>query len=266
MRVVFVGKGGAGKSAIAGTVARLLARHHEPVLAVDSDPMPGLALSLGLESDDAPIPDEAVTERAEGQEGPRYRLAAGLSAEQAVERYAATGPDGVRFLQLGKLRGHVSAIMKSQFAFRQIMEELPHGRWNVVGDLPGGTRQLFFGWGDYADTIVVVVEPTAKSLLAARRIARFQLDGTGPRRMVAVASKVDGPGDVELIRRRTALEVIGAVPWDEEFAAAERAGQAPVDRAPGSAAVEAVASLTDCLMELSTREMVEARTDPEAVP
>lgn len=39
VRVAFVGKGGAGKSSIAGTFARLLAVTGQPVLALDSDPM-----------------------------------------------------------------------------------------------------------------------------------------------------------------------------------------------------------------------------------
>ncbi|MDP8932341.1 MAG: AAA family ATPase, partial [Actinomycetota bacterium] len=42
MRVAFVGKGGSGKSALAGTLARALARRGESVLVLDSDPMPGL--------------------------------------------------------------------------------------------------------------------------------------------------------------------------------------------------------------------------------
>ncbi|MDQ6797584.1 MAG: AAA family ATPase, partial [Actinomycetota bacterium] len=94
MKLAFVGKGGAGKSAIAGTVARALARRGTPVLAVDSDPLPGLAFSLGLESDEAPIPDDAVVERKEGEDGPRFRLRPGLDAADAVEQFAVMAPDG----------------------------------------------------------------------------------------------------------------------------------------------------------------------------
>ena len=43
MRVAFVGKGGSGKSTIAGTIARLLARDGDNVLALDVDTLPGLA-------------------------------------------------------------------------------------------------------------------------------------------------------------------------------------------------------------------------------
>ena len=42
IRLAFVGKGGAGKSTLAGTFARLLGRAGEPVLALDSDPLPGM--------------------------------------------------------------------------------------------------------------------------------------------------------------------------------------------------------------------------------
>lgn len=247
MRVAFVGKGGAGKSAISGTFARLLARKGHPVLAIDSDPLPGMAYSLGLPHDDAPLPDEAIEDRPEEEEGPRYRLRAGLSPVEAVERYAATAPDGVRFLQFGKVRTDPRALFRSQFAFRQIIRELPVDRWDLVGDLPGGTRQPFTGWGGYADTFLVVVEPMAKSLLSARRLARLASSGERPVRVVAVANKVIEAADAEHISRRTGLEVIAAVPLDPVFAAAERAGRAPLDAAPDSAGVQAVSSLVDRL-------------------
>ena len=247
MRVAFVGKGGAGKSAISGTFARLLARKGHPVLAIDSDPLPGMAFSLGLPHDDAPLPDEAIEDRPDDEEGPRYRLRAGLSPVQAVERYAATAPDGVRFLQFGKVRTDPRALFRSQFAFRQIVRELPVDRWYLVGDLPGGTRQPFTGWGSYADTFLVVVEPMAKSLLSARRLARLAASGDRPVRVVAVANKVMEAADAEHISRRTGLEVVAAVPLDSVFAAAERAGEAPLDAAPDSAGVQAVSSLVDRL-------------------
>jgi CO dehydrogenase maturation factor len=249
MRVAFVGKGGAGKSAIAGTFARLLARRDGPVLAVDSDPMPGLAFSLGVPHSDAPIPDDAVQERAEGEDGPRFRLRDDLTPAEAVRRYAAEAPDGVRFLQFGKLVGPAGGLLRSQSAFRQIVSGLHEDGWSLVGDLPGGTRQPFFGWAGFARTVVVVAEPTAKSLLSARRLARLALAKQAPEWLVAVASKVRDASDVDLVAERSGLEVVGAVPWDEALATAERDGLAPLDAAPDSPAVRAVTSLLDRLQE-----------------
>ena len=249
MRVAFVGKGGAGKSAIAGTFARAWAKQGAPVLAIDSDPMPGLAFSLGLEVTDTAIPDEAVVEKGENETGPRFRLRPDLSAEDAVELYALTGPDGVRFLQFGKLRGHAAGLFKAQMAFRQIIQELPENRWNLIGDLAGGTRQAFAGWGTYAQTFLVVVEASAKSMLSARRLSRLAGAEDRSRDVLAVANRVREPGDVQIIERRTGLQVVGAVPWDERLAAAEKAGRAPIDEAPDCPAVRAVESMVEELLK-----------------
>jgi CO dehydrogenase maturation factor len=251
MRLAFVGKGGAGKSAISGTFARQLARRGDKVLAIDSDPLPGLAFSLGLAIDHSPpIPDDAVIERKEGEQGPRWRLSPDVDPFEAVERWSVEAPDGVRFLQFGKIKGDPKNLWRSQMAFRYIVNQLPAGRWNVVGDLPGGTRQAFTGWGSWANTILIVVEPTAKSLLSGRRLANMaNLDPDNPKRVMVVASKVREDGDVEMIEKGVGLEVVGVVPWDEELAEAERRQLAPIDFAPDCPAVLAVESLVERLSE-----------------
>lgn len=251
MRLAFVGKGGAGKSAIAGTFARTLAREDHKVLAIDSDPLPGLAFSLGLAIDHTPpIPDDAVVERKEGEQGPRWRLNPDVDPFEAVEKWSVEAPDGVRFLQFGKIKGDPNKLWRAQIAFRFVINKLPPGRWNVVGDLPGGTRQAFTGWGSWANTILIVVEPTAKSLLSGRRLARMaDLDPENPKRVTVVASKVRQDDDVDMIAKGTGLEVIASVPWDEELAEAERRELAPIDFAPDCPAVRAVESLVERLSE-----------------
>ncbi len=246
MRVAFVGKGGAGKSVIAGTFARLLGASGERVLALDSDPMPGLAFSLGLYPaavGDGGMPDDATVPAPEG-EHPPYRLRPGLRGPDAVCRYAVRGPDGVRFLQLGKSRGQRGGSTRGHWAYQQVLEELPEDGWSVVGDLPGGTRQPFFGWGRFADVVVIVAEPTASSLLCARRLAGLARPGI---RLVTVASKTRAAGDATAVAARTGLPLAGAVPYDPAVAAAERAGRAVLDTDPGTDAVTAIRSLADRL-------------------
>jgi CO dehydrogenase maturation factor len=269
LRVAFVGKGGAGKSSLAGTFTRLLARRTGKALLLDSDPMPGLAVSLGVERTDAGIPEEAVEEGPE--DGPRYLLR--WTAEDLVERTATHAPDGVRLLQVGKTSGG-QLSQPALHAYQQLLDALVPGHapaqtsrlqvrlgeeptalgdWPVVGDLPGGTRQPFMGWGRFADTFLVVVEPTAKAVLAARRLSHLATGWSHGRdfRVVAVANKVRDDDDPLWLAEHTGLEVVAAVPWDPDVADAERAGLAPLDHAPDSTAVRALGSLVD---ELTTQE------------
>lgn len=246
VRVAFVGKGGAGKSAIAATAARLLARRGQPVLVVDSDPMPGLAYALGAELSDAGVPDDAVDDTPAGAPGPRFRLR--LDPQEAVERYAGHGPDGIRILQSVKLRGPASSHVRGQHAFRQIVDGLGSSRWHVIADLPAGTRQPSFGWARSLPLWLAVVEPTAASALSARRLSRLVGTSAGPRRLVVVVNKVRRPGDVATTAERTGLEVVASVPWDEDVRAADQALRAPVDHCPEAAAVRAVGLLVDELV------------------
>ncbi len=244
VRVAFVGKGGVGKSVIAGTFARLLSRRQAHVLAVDSDPMPGLGFSLGIPGIEAPLPDEALAEDGGTDDGPRLVC----SAIHAAETYAAQAPDGVRFLQFGKLRGPVGALGRSQQVFRLILRGIEDTDWHVIGDLPGGTRQPFFGWAGFARTVVVVAEPTKASLLTAKRLTNLARSERAPDRLVAVANKVRGPEDIDRVAQATGLDVIAAIPLDPSVARADRLGQAVIDVDPEGPAVAAVMELVEHLL------------------
>lgn len=239
MRVAFIGKGGAGKSLIAGTVARLLARRGERVLALDIDTMPGLALTLGMPVDQRGLPAALAEQRQKVGWVMKWDASPGA----LVAQHAAIGPDGVRLLTLGKLP--LAWSPASTTAFRHVALGFQVPGWSVVGDLAAGTRQAFFGWAGFAQTIVFVVEPTAKSILSAGRLTRLR--GSVPGRFLVVASKVRDDSDVRLIADGVGLPVVGIVPYDDEVRDAERSGRAPIDAVPGAPAVRAIGGLIAAL-------------------
>ncbi len=248
MRIAFVGKGGSGKSTIVGTFARLLARQGHPVLVVDSDPLPGAPYSLGIEVDDSPIPDDVVVPGPE--DGPRWVLRPGLDAAAVVEQFATRCPDGVLYLQFGNLWGNIAAIQRAQHAWSQVVRELDPQRWNLVGDLPGGTRQPMFGWAKYAEVVCVVVEPTAKSLHTARRLLRLAEASWAPQEIIVAANKTTSPDDAERIAARLGRPVDCAIPADAAQTRADRQGRAPLDAAPDGPLVQAVRTLTTKVADL----------------
>lgn len=245
MRLAFIGKGGSGKSTVAGTVARLLGRQEGAVLALDADPLPGLAFSIGL----GQIPEAGLPEElAERREGKGWVLKEEISAESLVDRYAIGGPDGVRFLQLGKMPGHVKP--GSTTAFRHVIESFHRPGWSVVGDLSAGTRQAFAGWASFATRLVIVSELSSSGLLTARRLRRMA--ETFPEAAIGlVINKANGTNEAARRAAELGIPLWAVLPYDDGMAAAERSGRAPIDAAPSSPVIMAIEHFLHTIREVS---------------
>ena len=248
LHLALAGKGGAGKSVIAATLARLLSRRGRPVLALDSDTLPGLAVSLGATVPDVPPLLQAVEKDADG----RWRLRRGIGPVRAVRRYSTEAPDGVRLLQSGKSTGAgLVPVMGAVHGFHAVIHRLrdsdAFAGWDVVGDLPGGPRQPAFDWAPYAQRLLLVVEPTWQSMLTARRVVRI----VAARRATPVAlvlNKVAAGDDPGRVEEFLGLPVLAALPLDEYVLSAERRGVALLDHRPDAPLVTGVERLVDSLL------------------
>jgi len=248
MRIAVVGKGGAGKSVVSANLARVLARRGHRVLALDSDTLPGLSLSLGADVPTEPPLNDAAEQNDKG----RWRLKPGIGPVRAIQRYATDAPDGVRLLQIGKTdkRG-LSANRASHNAFYQVIHRLDDATslrdWVILGDLPAGARQTAFDWAPYAERFLLVVEPTWQSMLTARRIIRIARGMREDAQFSLVVNKATADGDAERVQEFLGIDLIAVVPADEGVRTAERAGVALLDHAPDSPAVHAIELLADAL-------------------
>ncbi len=108
MKVAVAGKGGSGKTTIAGTLARVMAQSGHRVLAIDADPNPNLAVNLGIDPEAAariePVP-HSFSHHSKDAEG-RYSVGMDLSPEEIVARYGMLAPDGVTLLLVGRVEPH----------------------------------------------------------------------------------------------------------------------------------------------------------------
>ena len=249
MRLAVVGKGGAGKSVVSGTLARVLAQRGEPVLAVDLDANPGLALSLGIELSDEGLPGEAVEAAEAVAYG--YRLRAGLSPAEAVELYARVGPDKVRFLQIGNIDRAAHSVARNVVAIRGILRGFDSPGWHVIGDLEAGPTTPFEGYVKFAEMGLLVVEPSATSILAGRRIAAILRDGNLDFRVLANQVRdEDGTGEIRELARELGSELIATIPYDPAIADSDRLGVAPIDHSPRSPAVLSIKEMAGMLSAL----------------
>jgi CO dehydrogenase maturation factor len=96
MKLAIAGKGGSGKTSIAGTMARRLAREGNRVLAIDGDSNPNLALTLGIDPQGVEAPPTLTREMVERGPGGAARLTVAL--EELCDTHSLTAPDGVRLI------------------------------------------------------------------------------------------------------------------------------------------------------------------------
>ena len=118
IKIAVSGKGGVGKTTIAGTLARLFAIDGHTVIAVDADPAMNLKFALGIEENPAPVSElkEVIFERTNAYSGSGvYKL--NPKVDDIVEEYGAKGPDGVTLLVMGTIEKGGSGCTCPENAF-----------------------------------------------------------------------------------------------------------------------------------------------------
>ncbi len=130
---------------------------------------------------------------------------------------------------------------------RSVIEMASERQQDVcILDTEASPEHLSRGTAQYADAMLLVVEPYFKSLETGRRMAALAKD-LGLDQVALIANKMRGDDDLEAVRefaRSNELEIGGVIPFDETMQGAERAGRSPFDfdaNAPAVAAIEAVA-------------------------
>jgi CO dehydrogenase maturation factor len=238
MKIVVAGKGGVGKTTVAGTVARAFARAGHEVLALDADlnPMLGVSLGVGAEQTELVLAARQAIDAGEAEHEP--------TVEGIVERFGAEAPDGVRLVVASRLEAIDPGCMCCGVNPSKLVRELEHGGRTVICDLEAGLGTLERLQAGEADVVLVVANPTAKSLEVARRAVEL---ASGVAEVVVVANRVRGDSDVELIREIFGDRELIVVPEDAVIVAADREGSAPIDLDPGSPGVAAILRLADRL-------------------
>lgn len=100
LTIAVSGKGGSGKTTVAGTLARLLARDGYHVLAIDADPAPNLAITLGIPRTETnavtPIPRDLLQRSTTLDGGTLLTLS--KPTNEIIAGYAVSAPDDVALL------------------------------------------------------------------------------------------------------------------------------------------------------------------------
>lgn len=239
-KIAISGKGGVGKTTLAGMLARQYAAEGVPVLAIDADPDANLASALGvpreLASTLSPIADmkELIEERTgakPGTMGAYFRL--NPKVDDLPDRYALNY-QGVRLMVMGTVdRGGGGCACPENVLLKTLMTHLVLQRKDtVILDMEAGVEHLGRGTAANVDAMIVVVEPGQRSVQTAHQVARLAKDLGIPRCLV-VGSKVRDERDREFIRAQAApLSVLGFMSYSPAVAEADLEGRTPYGTDP----------------------------------
>jgi CO dehydrogenase maturation factor len=244
MKLAITGKGGVGKTTLTALLACAFDDLGYRVLAIDADPSPCLGAALGFPQQALerlqPIArmEALIYERTGAQPGTiggYFKL--NPRVDDIPDQFAVEHR-GIRLLELGAVQaGGAGCICPESTVLRSLVTHVLLRRDELVLlDMYAGVEHLGRATADAVDAMLVVAEPTARSLATAAQIVQLAGD-LRLTRLFLVGSKLQGPEDRAYLEAGSpGLALLGALPADARARQADRAGQALYDIAPDLAA------------------------------
>lgn len=253
MKIAITGKGGVGKTTLAGLLSRLYAEEGKKVLAVDADPDANLASALGIPPEAAAkaLPLAEQSDLIEERTGSRPGAPGGLftinpKVDDIPEAYGIRH-EGVRLLVMGKSKeAAAGCYCPEHVLLRRLISHLILRRDEVVIlDMEAGIEHLTRGTAGNVDAFIVVVEPGQRSIQTARHVETLA-KGLGVREVFVVGNKIQRDSDREFIEQHLqGMKVIGYMHYSGETVQADLEGRSPYDASP--MAVEEAKAIKDTL-------------------
>lgn len=252
MKIAVTGKGGCGKTTIAGTLARLIGQDGVNLLAVDADPNYNLWMTLGLAKEKAEMivplleQEELVEERTTTEWvkalGGFFRKNPRVA--DLAEKFAVSCPDNVRLLVAGTVNmGGSGCMCPSAALLKALIRHLSiRSDEAFLMDMDAGIEHLGRGTTTDMEALIVVVEPSMSSIETLDRISGLAGD-IGHDNVFVIGNKVRSQEDQAFIQQEVTaggFSLIGILPDDDKIRAAGRKGEAPLDYAPDCEAIQQI--------------------------
>lgn len=237
MKLAVTGKGGVGKTTLAASLGITLERQGRRVILIDADPDANLQNALGIGADIPPLIElkTLIAERTAldgNAPGPVFKL--NPRVDDIPEKFFYRRGNlmvGV----MGTVRGGGLGCACPENSFlKALLRHLILARGDtVILDMEAGIEHLGRGTTAGMDYLLVVCEPSLKSVETALRIRKLAGE-LGIKRVGAVGSKVASEAERAFLSARLAgLEILALVPYHAGVKAAELGGRPFWEESPG---------------------------------
>ena len=239
--IALAGKGGTGKTTIAGLLVRALRQNGRgPVLAVDADPNSCLDTAIGLTADKT-VSD--VLDESRGLRDVPEAMPKPVYVEYQLEECLTEGR-GVDLIVMGRPEGQECYCSANQM-LRTFMDRMIGSYPTVVVDNEAGMEHLSRRTTRDVDLLFVVSDATLSGARASRRIVDLVGELELPVKRIAII--VDGAeamaDPVARILTEDGLHLAGFVPHDPLIVERELAAASLLDLPDDAPAVRAVEEL-----------------------
>jgi CO dehydrogenase maturation factor len=254
--IAIAGKGGTGKTTIAGLLVRRLAELQVgPVLAIDADPASNLNDVLGLPLDKT-VGDirEDTSEKARANLlDPGVAKADLLDYEINANVVEGTGLD---LLAMGRPEGP-GCYCAANTMLRTIVDRIAASYSWVVIDNEAGLEHLSRRTTRDIDVLLIVSDPTVRGLTTAGRIVDL-IDElktrVGCHYLVVNRASSELTPELEQVVAARGLNLLALIPEDPAVAAYDAAGKALVELPRDSAVVGAIDGILDAVLSPAIKE------------
>jgi CO dehydrogenase maturation factor len=260
MKIAVSGKGGVGKTLVSGTLAGYFAQKGFKVMAVDADPSPNLALTLGIPVEEAnkiiPISENAELLNAKTRTDYPGVFKLHFTVDDIVEENGMKSPTGVNLLVMGTIKSAGSGCACGANAVvRELLRHMIVDRDEiVVVDMEAGVEHMGRGTASHVDIMLVVADSSRKSLEIAKKLSGFAHDA-GIKTIFIVGNRVRDSEEIELITdftEKNGLPLLALIPYDDIVVKADRVGEPPLKYAETSESVKAIQAIGEKLIQNRT--------------
>lgn len=256
MKVAVSGKGGVGKTLIAGGLAKGFLERGFKSMAIDADSSPNLALTLGLTAEEARkiVPLTENKELVDSKTSTGYSGVYNLNfrVDDIIHDYAMKTPLGVDLIVMGTVKAMGSGCMCAPNAVvRALLRHLMVERnESVVLDLEAGVEHIGRGTAKAVDILLIIADSNLKSLEIAKHI-RDMTAAAEMKHVYLVGNRVMNQTQERVIRsfaEKNNLEVLTLVPFDQGVIDADMLGKTPLENKE-MAAVQTIDNICDTLIK-----------------
>jgi len=236
MKIAISGKGGTGKTIISASLAQVFLRKSKRVILIDADPDSNLKTTLNIKEEITPLIElkEIIEERTGAKPGERtifFKM--NPEVDDIPDRFFYKKGNLLLGI-MGTVRGGGLGCMCPENAFlKAVLRNLILKRNDVVIlDMEAGIEHLGRGTTEGIDFLLIITEPTEKSIETTERIEKLARE-IKIKRILIIGNKIENEDEKNfIIEKLKNFEIIGFIPYFPEMKKGEIEGKKPWETVP----------------------------------